>query len=242
MKALTWHGSKNVKVDNVADPTILKPTDAIVEVTASAICGSDLHIYDGYVMTMEKGDILGHEFAGRVVEVGSSVSKVKVGDRVVVPFTISCGQCLFCANEQFSFCSESNPNAAKLAEVTGHATAGLFGYSHLYGGFPGGQAQYVRVPFVDVGALVLPESITEEHALFLSDIFPTGYMAAENCNIQKVPNRGCLGLRPGWAICHSQRTHAGRWKGDRYRSFSRTVANGRTRWSKDDRLYGNRCD
>ncbi|MFN8659940.1 MAG: zinc-dependent alcohol dehydrogenase [Candidatus Obscuribacterales bacterium] len=184
MKAATWHGTKDIRVEEVAEPQILAPTDAILEVTASAICGSDLHIYDGFVPTMEKGDILGHEFAGRVVEVGSAVQKVRVGDRVVVPFTISCGQCSFCSNQMFALCDRTNPNAEMQEKLIGHGTAGLFGYSHMYGGFPGGQAQFVRVPYVDVGAVVIPESMSDEQVLFLSDIFPTGYMAAENCNIQ----------------------------------------------------------
>lgn len=171
-------------MEEVAEPQILAPTDAILEVTASAICGSDLHIYDGFVPTMEKGDILGHEFAGRVIEVGSAVQKVKVGDRVVVPFTISCGQCSFCAQQMFALCDRTNPNAQMQEKLIGHGTAGLFGYSHMYGGFPGGQAQFVRVPYIDVGAVVIPESMSDEQVLFLSDIFPTGYMAAENCNIQ----------------------------------------------------------
>ncbi|MDZ4834820.1 MAG: zinc-dependent alcohol dehydrogenase [Candidatus Melainabacteria bacterium] len=184
MKALTWHGKKDVRVSNVEDPRIVLPTDAIIQVTSSAICGSDLHIYHGFVSAMEKGDILGHEFAGRVIEVGSEVSRVKVGDRVVIPFTISCGSCEQCSQKNFSLCTKSNPNGDDLCKLMGFPTAGLYGYSHMYGGFSGGQAEFVRVPFVDVGAIVLPEEISEEHALFLSDIFPTGYMAAENCNIQ----------------------------------------------------------
>ena len=184
MKALAWHGANDVRIDNVDDPKIQHPKDAIVEITASAICGSDVHIYHGLIAAMEKGDILGHEFAGRVVEVGPEVSRVKVGDRVVIPFVIACGSCEPCKNDEFSFCATSNPNNQDLKKVTGHPSAGLFGYSHLYGGYSGGQAQYARVPFIDTGALVLPDGISEEHALFLSDIFPTGYMAAENCNIQ----------------------------------------------------------
>ncbi len=184
MKAITWQGKHKVQVDNVPDPTIIDPTDAVIEITASAICGSDLHLYNGFVPTMEHGDVLGHEFAGQVVAVGAEVSRVKVGDRVVIPFTIACGKCLSCSNGHFSLCSTTNPNTDKQAAIVGYPTAGLFGYSHMYGGFPGGQAQYVRVPHIDVGACILPEQISEEHALFLSDIFPTGYMAAENCNIQ----------------------------------------------------------
>ena len=184
MKALTWHGTNDVRVESVPDPEILAPTDAIIEITASAICGSDLHIYHGLIPMMEKGDILGHEFAGKVIELGSEVKRVKKGDRVVVPFTISCGGCFFCKQGLYSLCSESNPKGSNQLPLMGYPTAGLFGYSHMYGGFAGGQAQYVRVPFVDTGALILPEGISEEHALFISDIFPTGYMAAENCDIR----------------------------------------------------------
>ncbi len=184
MRALTWHGTKDVRIDNVPDPSIVEPTDAIIEITSSAICGSDLHIYDGYTPLMKSGDILGHEFAGKVIEVGKAVSRVKVGDRVVIPFVIACGSCVMCLEGKTSLCETTNPDADKLTKLTAYTTAGLFGYSHMYGGYPGGQAEYVRVPKIDVGALVLPEHITEDHALFLSDIFPTGYMAAENCNIQ----------------------------------------------------------
>ncbi|HEY9679291.1 MAG TPA: zinc-dependent alcohol dehydrogenase [Drouetiella sp.] len=184
MRALTWQGTNRVEISDVPDPRIEQSTDVVIEVTSSAICGSDLHLFHGYVPTMERGDVLGHEFAGRVVEVGADVKRVKVGDRIVVPFTISCGQCVMCKNQKFSLCVKSNPNGEKQSKVAGYPTAGLFGYSHLYGGFPGGQAEYVRVPFADVGACVLPDGISEEHALFLSDIFPTGYMAADNCKIQ----------------------------------------------------------
>ena len=184
MKALTWHGSKDVRIEEKPDPKILQERDAIIEITRTAICGSDLHIYDGYVASMEKGDILGHEFAGKVVAKGKEVPNLNVGDRVVIPFTISCGDCAACMKGHFSLCQVSNPNKTAEAKMMGYPTAGLFGYSHLYGGFPGGQAQYVRVPFADIGALHLPENISEEHALFLSDIFPTGYMAAENCSIK----------------------------------------------------------
>lgn len=196
MKALAWQGKKNVQIVNVPDPQIIHDKDAIIEVTASAICGSDLHLYHGFVKTMEKGDILGHEFAGRVVAVGSEVKNLKIGDRVVVPFTISCGECLRCARGEFSLCAVSNPNGFMQVPVIGYPTAGLYGYSHLYGGFDGGQAEYVRVPFADVGALVLPEEVSEEQALFLSDIFPTGYMAAENCNIGKAETVAVWGCGP----------------------------------------------
>jgi threonine dehydrogenase-like Zn-dependent dehydrogenase len=196
MKALTWHGRKDVRVEEVPDPQIIDPTDAIVEVTASAICGSDLHIYHGFVSHMKKGDILGHEFAGRVIAVGKDVRRVKVGDRVVASFTISCGQCVYCRKGQFALCNKSNPNGKKLQELVGYQTAGLYGYSQLYGGFAGGQAEYVRVPFADVGALVLPDAVSEEMALFLSDIFPTGYMAAENCDIKPGQTVAVWGLGP----------------------------------------------
>lgn len=194
MRALVWHGSKHVQVDTVPDPKIVDPTDIILEVTCTAICGSDLHIYNGFAPMMQRGDILGHEFAGRVVEIGKEVKRLKVGDRVTIPFVIACGACVFCAEEKYACCENTNPDAAKLTKLTAYPTAGLFGYSHLYGGYPGGQAEYVRVPHADVGAQVLPEGISEEHALFLTDIFPTGYMAAENCGIksgQTVAVWGC---------------------------------------------------
>jgi len=184
MKAVTWHGTHDVRVENVPEPTLLNHRDALVKVNLTAICGSDLHLYDGCIPDMHKGDILGHEFMGEVVEVGRDVGNLKVGDRVVVPFTICCGRCYFCREGLWSLCDNSNPNAALCERVYGAATAGLFGYSHLFGGFAGGQAQYVRVPFADVGPVKVPESVRDEQALFLSDIFPTGYMAAENCNIQ----------------------------------------------------------
>jgi len=184
MKALTWHGTEDVRVETVPDPTIVDPTDAIIEVTATAICGSDLHLYGGYMPTMEKGDVLGHEPMGEVVEVGPAVTKLKKGDRVVVPFTISCGQCWFCQHGLFSACDVSNPNAEMAAKLMGHSPAGLFGYSHLLGGFAGGQAEYLRVPYADVGPIKVPDGLTDEQVLFLSDIYPTGYMAAENAQIQ----------------------------------------------------------
>jgi threonine dehydrogenase-like Zn-dependent dehydrogenase len=167
----------------VPDPVIVNPNDAIVKVTTTAICGSDLHLYDGYIPTMEKGDILGHEFMGEVVEVGRECRKLKVGDRVVVPFTIACGNCFFCRKELFSLCDNSNPNARMAETLYGFSGSGLFGYSHIYGGYAGGQSEYVRVPFADVGPFKIPEEMRDEQVLFLSDIFPTGFMAAENCNI-----------------------------------------------------------
>jgi threonine dehydrogenase-like Zn-dependent dehydrogenase len=184
MKALCWFGKKDVRVETVPDPEILNPRDAIIRVTRTAICGSDLHLYDGYIPTLEQGDILGHEFMGEVVEVGSAVKKLKVGDKVVVPFTICCGQCYFCKNDLWSACDNTNPNAALLEGINGHNAAGLFGYSHMYGGYAGGQAQYVRVPMADVGPIQVPSDMPDEKLLFLSDIFPTGYQAAENCDIK----------------------------------------------------------
>ncbi|HKP90005.1 MAG TPA: alcohol dehydrogenase catalytic domain-containing protein, partial [Thermoleophilaceae bacterium] len=173
-----------MQVENVPDPKILNDRDAIVKITSTAICGSDLHLYDGYIPTMKKGDILGHEFMGEVVEVGSEVKRLQVGDRVAVPFTISCGECFFCKRELWSLCDNTNPNASIPEKVYGHTTAGLFGYSHMTGGYAGGQAEYARVPFADVGPVKIPEHLDDEQVLFLTDIFPTGYMAAENCDIQ----------------------------------------------------------
>ncbi len=184
MKALCWHGANDVRVDNVPDPTIINPRDAIVKITSTAICGSDLHLYDGFIPTMQSGDIMGHEFMGEVVELGSEVKNLKKGDRVVIPFTISCGSCFFCNRDLWSLCDNSNPNAALAEKIYGHSPAGLFGYSHLTGGYAGGQAEYARVPFADVGPLKIPDGLSDEQVLFLTDIFPTGYMAAENCNIQ----------------------------------------------------------
>jgi threonine dehydrogenase-like Zn-dependent dehydrogenase len=183
MKAVCWHGVHDVRVETVPDPRIINPRDAIIKITASAICGSDLHLYDGYIPSMQSGDILGHEFMGEVVEVGPGVSNLKIGDRVVVPFTISCGSCFFCERQLWSACDNSNPNAKAAETLYGASPAGLFGYSHLFGGYAGGQAEYVRVPFADVGPLKIPDGLPDEKVLFLSDIFPTGYMAAENCNI-----------------------------------------------------------
>ncbi|GAP93788.1 zinc-dependent alcohol dehydrogenase [Leptolyngbya sp. NIES-2104] len=184
MKALCWHGALDVRVDNVPDPKILNPRDAIVKITSTAICGSDLHIYDGFIPTMQSGDILGHEFMGEVVEVGSAVKNINIGDRVVVPFTISCGNCYFCQKDLWSLCDNSNPNASLIEPLYGHSPAGLFGYSHFFGGYAGGQAEYARVPFADTGLFKIPPELTDEQVLFLTDIFPTGYMAAEHCDIK----------------------------------------------------------
>ena len=184
MKGLCWMGKEDVRIENVPDPKILNPRDAIVKITATAICGSDLHLYDGFIPTMEPGDILGHEFMGEVVEVGPAVKNLKVGDRVVVPFTIACGKCFFCNQELWSLCDNSNPNGWIAEKMYGYTGSALFGYSHIYGGYAGGQAQYVRVPFADVGPLKIETDLKDEQVLFLSDVFPTGYMAAENCDIQ----------------------------------------------------------
>ncbi len=184
MKATCWMGKKKVQVQEVPDPKILNSHDAIVKITSTAICGSDLHLYNGFVPTMERGDVLGHEFMGEVVEVGRSVRNLKVGDRVVVPFPIACGACTACEAGSFSLCENSNPNAWIAEKLLGHSPAGIFGYSHMLGGFAGGQAEYARVPFADVGPIKVPENLTDDQVLFLSDIFPTGYMGAEMCDIQ----------------------------------------------------------
>lgn len=184
MKALCWHGNGDVRIDNVPDPQIQDPGDAIIRITSTAICGSDLHLLNGFMPTMEKGDILGHESMGTVIELGSQVQNLKIGDRVVVPFTISCGACWFCQKNMFSLCNTSNPNPAAAKKAMGRSPAALFGFSHMLGGVPGGQAEYLRVPFADVGPVKVPDGLTDAQVLFLSDIFPTGYMAAENCGIQ----------------------------------------------------------
>ncbi|HWH06628.1 MAG TPA: zinc-dependent alcohol dehydrogenase [Gaiellaceae bacterium] len=184
MRANCWLGRNEVSVENVPDPRILNGRDAIVRITSTAICGSDLHLYDGYIPTMRKGDVLGHEFMGEVVEVGPDVSNLQVGDRVVVPFPIACGSCLACAAGLFAACENSNPNARLAEKAFGHATCGIFGYSHLTGGYAGGQAEYARVPFADVGPLKIEDDLTDEQVLFLTDVFPTGWMAAEMCGLQ----------------------------------------------------------
>ncbi|GBE67984.1 glutathione-dependent formaldehyde dehydrogenase [Mycobacterium sp. MFM001] len=183
MKATVWAGRNSVEVQSVPDPKILNERDAIVKITSTAICGSDLHIYDGYIPTVKHGDILGHEFMGEVVEVGNAVTNLAVGDRVVVPFPIACGACWACEHDLYSLCENSNPNAGMAEKLMGHSPAGLFGYSHMLGGFAGGQAEYARVPFADVGPLKVDDDLTDEQVLFLSDILPTGYMGAEMCDI-----------------------------------------------------------
>ena len=183
MKAVCWQRTHRVSVEDVPDPAILNPRDAIVRITSTAICGSDLHLYDGFIPTMQSGDILGHEFMGEIVEVGNGVGNLQRGDRVIVPFPIACGRCFFCTHDMWSCCDNSNPNARLAETLYGFSAAGLFGYSHMMGGYAGGQAQYARVPYADVGPFKVSSSLTDEQVLFLTDIFPTGYMAAENCNI-----------------------------------------------------------
>jgi threonine dehydrogenase-like Zn-dependent dehydrogenase len=196
MRANVWSGRNTVQVENVPDPKILNDRDAIVKITSTAICGSDLHLYDGYIPAMRKGDILGHEFMGEVVETGRGVANLAVGDRVVVPFPIACGNCWACEHELYSVCENSNPNSGMAEKMFGHSTAGIFGYSHLTGGYAGGQAEYARVPFADVGPLKLEDDLPDEQVLFLSDIFPTGYMGAEFCEISGGEVIAVLGAGP----------------------------------------------
>jgi threonine dehydrogenase-like Zn-dependent dehydrogenase len=208
MKAVCWWGKEDVRVVDVPTPTILNPHDAIVRITLTAICGSDLHLYGGFVPTMMRGDILGHEFMGEVVETGPGVKNLRVGDRVIVPFPIACGKCWFCQGGMTSLCDNTNPNAWMNEALMGYGTAGIFGYSHMYGGYAGGQAEYVRVPFADTNHQKIPSGITDEQALFLTDIFPTGYMAAENCGIEPgdtVAVWGCgpvglFAIRSAWML------------------------------------------
>lgn len=196
MRATCWHGKQDVRVENVPDPKILNKRDAIVRITSTAICGSDLHLYNALIPSMVSGDILGHEFMGEVVEVGAEVRNLRAGDRVVVPFPIACGACSACKNGLYSLCENSNPNAWMAEKLMGHSPAGIFGYSHMLGGYAGGQAEYARVPFADVGALKVPAGMRDEQALFLSDIFPTGYMGAEMCNIQRGDTVAVWGCGP----------------------------------------------
>jgi threonine dehydrogenase-like Zn-dependent dehydrogenase len=196
MRAVVWHGVDDVRVERVPDPVVINPRDAVVRVTSTAICGSDLHLLDGFIPTMKAGDILGHEFMGEVVEVGKANTTLKVGDRVVVPFTIACGRCFFCRRHLWSACDNSNPNAWMQEDLYGYSGSGLFGYSHMMGGYAGGQAEYVRVPFADVGPIKVPLGLTDEQVLFLSDIFPTGFMAAENCGIGEGDTLAVWGCGP----------------------------------------------
>ncbi|WP_222917720.1 zinc-dependent alcohol dehydrogenase [Natrinema sp. SYSU A 869] len=196
MRALTWHGEQDVRIDDVPEPEIVNPTDAIIEVTATAICGSDLHLYNGYMPGMREGDVLGHEPMGEVIEVGDEVETLEEGDRVVVPFTISCGSCWFCQNDLYSLCDNSNPNAEMASKMMGHSPAGLLGFSHMLGGYAGGQAEYLRVPYADVGPITIESDLSDEQVLFLSDIFPTGYMAAENAEIEENDTVAVWGCGP----------------------------------------------
>ena len=196
MKALTWHGKSDIRCEEVPDPKIEHPRDAIIKVTACAICGSDLHIFNGVIPEMKSGDVIGHETMGEVVELGSEIKHLKVGDRVVVPFTIACGECFFCQRGFYSGCERTNPDKEKAAKLWGNSPAGLFGYSHLLGGYRGGQAEYLRVPHADVGPLKVPQGLSDEQVLFLSDIFPTGYMGAEFCNIQQGDTIAVWGCGP----------------------------------------------
>jgi threonine dehydrogenase-like Zn-dependent dehydrogenase len=196
MKALCWMGSGKTEIQSVNDPEILNPHDAVIKVTRTAICGSDLHLFDGFIPTMEEGDILGHEFMGIVEEVGKDVTNLRRGDRVVVPFTIACGNCQFCKKQLWSACDNTNPNAHLMEAAYGYSGSGLFGYSHMMGGYAGGQAQYVRVPFANIGPLKIENDLPDEKLLFLSDIFPTGYMAAENAQIQENDTVAVWGCGP----------------------------------------------
>jgi threonine dehydrogenase-like Zn-dependent dehydrogenase len=196
MKAVCWMGKESIEIHTVPDPQIVNPHDAILRVTRTAICGSDLHLYGGYIPTMESGDVLGHEFMGIVEEVGPAVKNLKRGDRVVVPFTIACGSCLFCKKTLWSLCDNTNPNAQIAETMYGYSGSALFGFSHIYGGYAGGQAQYVRVPFADVGPIKIENDLPDEKVLFLSDIYPTGYMGAENANIQEGDTVAVWGCGP----------------------------------------------
>lgn len=196
MRALCWHGKHQIRYDTVPDPQIEQPRDAIIKVSSCAICGSDLHLFDGFMPGMKRGDVMGHEFMGEVVEVGRENRALKVGDRVVVPFTITCGECEQCLRGNFSLCERSNRNAPLAEKAFGHTTAGLFGYSHLTGGYPGGQAEYVRVPFADCGPVKVPAGLSDEQVLFLGDIFPTGWQAAVQCDIEPIDTVAVWGAGP----------------------------------------------
>ena len=227
MKAACYYGKEDIRVERVPDPQILNPRDAIVKVTATAICGSDLHIYDGYIPTMERGDILGHEFMGEVVEVGRGNDRLKVGDRVVVPFTIACGHCFFCHKQLWSLCDNSNPNAAMAEKLAGYSGSGLFGYSHIYGGYPGGQAEYARVPFSDIGPIKVPDSLAgRAGALPLGHLPDRLHGGRELRHPARRHGRG-LGLRPGRPVRHQERVAARRRARHRHRPLPGAAGDGR---------------
>ena len=239
MKALCWYGTQDVRVDTVPDPEIRHPRDAIIKITSTAICGSDLHLYDGFMPTMEKGDVLGHEPMGEVVEVGSDVKKLKKGDRVVVPFTISCGTCWFCQRKLFSLCDTSNPNAEVARKAMGQSPAGLFGYSHMLGGYPGGQAEYLRVPFADVGPIKIPDGLPDEKVVVPLRHLPDRLHGRRERRDRAGRHGRRLGLRAGRAVRHPERLDARRRPGDRHRPGAGTAADGRgARQGRDDQLRG----
>src|ERR1700735_1879012 len=225
MRALRWHGKHDIRCDTVPDPTIEEGRDAIIKVSTCAICGSDLHLFDDFMPTMESGDIMGHEFMGEVVEVGKDNKALRVGDRVVVPFTIICGECDQCKRGNFSVCERSNRNKDVADKVFGHTTAGLFGYTHLTGGYPGGQAEYVRVPFADATHIKVPDGLTDEQVLFLGDIFPTGWQAAVQGDIEPTDTVAIWGCGPGRADGDPQRRAARRQAGRGHRPPPGTAGN-----------------
>jgi len=226
MKALCWHGNGDVRVDDVPDPKIVDDRDAIVRVTSTAICGSDLHLFGGFVPTMRAGDVLGHEAMGEVVEVGRAVTNLKKCDRVVVPFTISCGACWFCKRQLYSLCDATNPNAELARTMMGPAPAALFGFSHMLGGFAGGQAQYLRVPYADIGPHKVPDGLPDERVLFLSDIFPTGYMAAEQAGIEPGDTVAGWGCGPVGQVYHPECLDVPGRPGHRHRPGAGATAHG----------------
>ena len=237
MKAVCWHGKRNVQVDTVPDPEILNPRDAIVRVTLTGICGSDLHLYNGYVPTMKEGDILGHEFVGEVVEVGSAVTNLNPGDRVVVPFPISCGDCWYCQQGMWALCDNSNPNSMVLEKLYGDTGAGIFGYSSLYGGYAGGQAEFVRVPFADTGLEKIPPQLMDEEVIFLTDVFPTGYQAAENCNIHPGDTVAVWGCGPVGLLAMKSALHLGAEKVVAIDRFPERLELARTKCSAETLNY-----
>ena len=239
MRANTFVSPGKTRVERVPDPKILNDKDAIVRITSTAICGSDLHLYNGFIPTVEPGDIFGHEFMGEVVETGKGVKKVKKGDRVVVAFPIACGSCYQCGRQMYSICENSNPNAWIAQKLMGHSPAGIFGYSHMLGGFAGGQAEYARVPFADVGTIKVPDGMPDEQVLFLSDIFPTGYMGAEMCDIKPGDVIAVWGCGPVGPVRHGQRLPAGRRAGHRDRPLPVPPPHGaRAGQGGDDQLRG----